>query len=271
MFHLEEKLKMSFTTQESEKAVPFIFVRGGEADGEIIYVDLEDTRGQGKPSVIKKKIEKKITCNDGTFFQIPNERTRCLLIAGPSGSGKSSYVKNYASMYKKLNPESTIYLFSRVEDDPSLEGLEVKRVFLSEDLVTCPLEIEECKPGSMVIFDDCDACSSKKLTDSIYKFQIQLMELGRHMDIQVVITSHLIIGAKSQVQARTILNEHASLTIFPGSGSAAQISFALGKYYGMTKKQINKILNMDSRWVTLIKVYPQFVISAHECTFVSEL
>lgn len=262
---------MSFTTEESEKAIPFILVRGGKADGEIIYVDLEDSRGQGKPSVIKREAIKEIGCEDGNFFQIPNEKTRCLLVAGPSGSGKSTYVKNYASMWKKLRPEAKIYLISRVENDPSLDGLEVQRVFLSEDLVTCPLEVEECQPGSMVIFDDCDAMSSKKLTDAIYKFQIQLLEIGRHMDIQVVITSHLIIGAKSQAQARTILNEHQSLTIFPGSGSAAQISFALGKYYGMTKKQINKILNMDSRWVTLIKVYPQFVISSHECIFVSEL
>lgn len=267
---------MSFTTDDNENSVPFILVKGGKADGEIIYMQYEDEeKGSKKPSVIKKETIKQIECDaPSTFYQIPNDKTRCLLIAGPSGSGKSTYVKNYASMYKKLNPDAKIYLFSRVNDDPSLDGLEVTRVYLSEDLVSCPLEVEEVAGdgnGAMCIFDDCDALSSKKLTDAIYAFQIQLLEVGRHMNVQVLITSHLIIGAKSQAQARTILNEHCSLTVFPGSGSAAQISFALGKYYGMTKKQINKIINMKSRWVTLIKIYPQFVISSHECIFVSEL
>lgn len=262
---------MSFTTEESDESTPYCFVRGGKADGEIIYVKVEKENSTVKRSVIKKEPIRQISVEDGSFYQIPNDKIRCLLIAAPAGSGKSTYVRNYASMYKKLHPEATIYLFSRVENDPSLEGLEVKRVYLSEDLVECPLEIEECKKDSMCIFDDCDCISSKKLTDAIYKFQIQLLEIGRHMNIQVVMTSHLIIGAKSQQQARTILNELQSLTVFPGSGSASQISYALTKYFGMTKKQIKTIMDMDSRWVTIIKQYPQFVISAHECIFVSEL
>jgi hypothetical protein len=261
---------MSFSIEEEKNNLPFVLVKGGKADGEIIYVCNED-QNVGKKSVVKKEPIRFIECEDGQFYQIPNSKVRCLLIAGPAGSGKSSYTRDYASMYKKLYPESTIYLFSRIQDDPSLVGLDYRRVFLSEELVQNPLQIEEVKDNSMIIFDDCDCLPTKKLTDSIYQFQMQLLELGRHMNIQVVITSHLIIGAKSQSQARTILNEMGSLTVFPGSGSASQISYALTKYYGMTKKQITQIMALKSRWVTIVKVYPQFVISAHECVFVSEL
>jgi len=260
---------MSFNNEEI--GTPFILVRGGKSDGEIIYVSKGNEEDKGKKSVIKKDALKSLHCEKGKFFQIPNNEVRVVYITGPSGSGKSTKVKDYASMYNKLYPEATIYLFSRLDHDTSLEGLPVRRIHLSEDLVTNPLEIEEVKENSMVIFDDCDAISNKKLSDSIYQFQIQLLELGRHMNIQVVMTSHLIIGAKSQAQARTILNEMQSLTVFPGSGSASQISYVLGKYFGMTKKQITKLLAMDSRSVTIIKTYPQFVIAEHEAIFVSQL
>ena len=250
--------------------MPFCLVKGGPSDGEIIYLTVPDLY-QSKQSVVKKECVKYIETEAGKFFQIPNEKTRSILIAGPAGSGKSTYVMNYATMWKKLNPESRIVLFSKIVDDPSLEGLEVQRVYLTEDLVKSPLEIEDVKENTMVIFDDCDALSSKNLANSIYQFQMQLLELGRHYNIQVVITSHLIVGTRSQLQARTILNEMNCLTVFPGSGSAAQIKFALTKYFGMTTKQIRAIQDLKSRWVTLVKVYPQFVISEHECIFVSEL
>ena len=260
---------MSFNNEEI--GTPFILVRGGKSDGEIIYVSTGNEEEKGKKSILKKEALKKITSEKGKLYQIPNDKIRVVYITGPSGSGKSTKVKDYASMYKKLHPEAEIFLFSRLNHDISLEGLDVRRVFLSEELVENPLEIEEVKENSMVIFDDCDAISNKKLSDSIYKFQMQLLELGRHMNIQVVMTSHLIIGAKSQAQARTILNEMQSLTVFPGSGSASQISYVAGKYFGMTKKQITKLLTMDSRAVTIIKTYPQFVIAEHEACFVSEL
>ena len=256
---------MSFST---DKGIPICEVVGGKADGEIIFVAEEDNNP--KKTVIKRDPIRIIDCDDGKFSQLPNDKIRCVYIAGPSGSGKSTYVREYAKRYKKLFPKSKCFLLSRVDDDPSLDGFDYKGVVLGADLKENPLQIEEVTPDSMVIFDDIDAISNKKLLDSLIKFQSQILEMGRHMNIQCVITSHLIIG-NARAQARTILNELHSLTVFPGSGSAAQISYALTKYFGLTKKQINKILAMNSRWVTLVKIYPQFVISEHQCIFVSNL
>jgi energy-coupling factor transporter ATP-binding protein EcfA2 len=264
---------MSFWNSEEKKNIPFALVKGGQADGEIVYMRYEDENQ--KRSLVNQEPIKHYIVDDGKFFQIPNEKTRCVLVAGPSGSGKSTWVRNYASMYKTIYPDAKIWLFSRKDYDPSLDGLELTRIILSDDLVANPLEIEEVSRaspgGSMVIFDDCDCVTSNQLSKSIFAFQMQLLELGRQWNIQVVIAQHLIIGVKSQQQARVILNEMGSLVVFPGAGSANQISYALTKYYGLTKKQINLLMNMKTRSLSIIKMYPQFVIAEHELKFISEL
>jgi hypothetical protein len=56
------------------------------------------------------------------------------------------------------------------------------------------------------------------------------------------------------------MNEMTSVTIFPKSGSAQQIRYALTTYYGLSKQQVQNILNIRSRWVTVYKSYPMTVL-----------
>lgn len=249
-----------------EDGVPVCVVKGGSADKEIIFL-----QGTKSDEVIKGKTIRKISVEDGKFEQVPSEEVRVLYIAGPSGSGKSTYVVNYAQKYLNLYPDSKVILFSRVESDPAFDNLEHKRIVLSEDLVENPLQLEEVTPGALVIFDDVDTISNTALLKSIQNFELQCLEMGRHKGVKCVITSHLING-NCRKQTRTILNEQQSLTVFPGSGSFAQIKYVLERYYGLTSKQIKKIQrDIDSRWVTILKAYPQVLLSEHECVFLSEL
>jgi hypothetical protein len=56
------------------------------------------------------------------------------------------------------------------------------------------------------------------------------------------------------------MNEMQSMTVFPKSGSAQQIKYALKTYFGLDKNQIENIINLPSRWVTIFKGFPQTVM-----------
>lgn len=122
----------------------------------------------------------------------------------------------------------------------------------------------------MVIFDDIDTISNTKLLKSLLNFQAQILEMGRHKNVNTCITSHLING-NDRKQCRTIMNEMQSITIFPSCGGAYQIRYVLDKYFGLSYKQCSKIMQMDSRWVTIYKNYPQILISETDCMLLSSL
>lgn len=58
---------------------------------------------------------------------------------------------------------------------------------------------------------------------------------------------------------RSMINESSEITFYPRSGSTYQISNFLKTYIGLTPTQIQRILNLPSRWVTVHKSYPTYV------------
>lgn len=255
---------MSFSIDDG---IALCKVIGGEGDGEIVFLDIE---GKKKSKVVKNIPIRKIDCIDGSFRMIPNDIMRVHLVSGPAGAGKSTLVASYSKSFKKLYPDNKILLFSRVNDDPAFHGIDFKRVTITEDLIKNPLQLEEVTPGSLVIFDDVDTISNEQLLNSVLNFEAQILEMGRHNDVKIFITSHLINGPKKTHTSR-VMNELHSFTFFPQSGSVKQINYNLSQYFGLTTVQIRKIMSMESRWVTLFKSYPQILLTEHLCMFISNL
>lgn len=182
--------------------------------------------------------------------------------AGPSGSGKSTISANKIKNYKKIYPNKDIFIFSRtnIDDDPALCNLGATQIKIDEDIVKNPINVEqELAGGSIVLFDDCNTIQNKKCKEAIDKLMEDIMEVGRKMDITIVITNHLVIPNEKKF-ARTILNELHTMTVFPKSGSAQQIRYALKTYFGFNNKQVDKILQLKSRWVQISKSYPMYVL-----------
>ena len=136
---------------------------------------------------------------------------------------------------------------------------------IDQSLIDDPIDIHsEFRQNDLVLFDDTDTIQDKKIKEAISRLKNDILETGRHSNIYVVITSHLINGI-SRTDTRTILNECTSLTIFPKSGSTYQIIYVLKNYIGLNKNQINYILNLPSRWVTIFKNFPQYCIFEKGC------
>ena len=200
---------------------------------------------------------KSIEIFDGEIEPVPHPTKReCLYVAGPSGAGKSTYVSKYAKNFLKLFPDRELVLFSKVDDDECLDELEPSRIKINEDLINEPLTAEEFE-DCLVIFDDTDTISDKKLRDAITNLKEDILETGRHFNTYCIITSHLINNYK---ETRKVLNECHSITMFPSSGSAHPIRYCLKNNVGLSKKDIDKVFKLPTRWVTAYKHYPQAIM-----------
>lgn len=249
----------------TESGTPICKIDGGDLDSEILFID-EKTSDDPKDKRKIMRANRHVEIEDGKFQVLPNDKIRVMYVPGPSGVGKSTYTSKYAKIYKKLYPDARIILFSRIKNDPAFEGLLYKRIELNDELAANPLQLEECTEDSLVIFDDVDTISNTKLLISVLNFQSQIMELGRHKNVKCIITSHLINGNQRK-QCRTIMNEMHTLTVFPQGGAVHQIRYVLDKYFGLTYKQVTKILKMDSRWVTIHKNHPQIIVTETSACF----
>ena len=185
-------------------------------------------------------------------------KRECLYISAPSGGGKSTYIAHYAVQYKLLFPKSPIYMFSRVDKDPSIYNIiKIKRILINDSLVEDPIEPSELS-NSLVIFDDIDTIPDKKQRKVVTEIRKDLLQTGRHEDVYVASTSHQITNYG---ETRDLLTESRAVTFFPQSGDVHHIEYFLQKYGGIRKKEeIDRILGLPSRWITLYKSYPMYIL-----------
>jgi len=186
-------------------------------------------------------------------------------IAGPSGSGKTHYAVALAKAYLKMF-DVPFFVFSRTDyrKDPAFKGMKPIQIDINESLLTDPIDItQELTGGSLVLFDDCNTIQDDKLLKVVEKLIADILEIGRKENINILYTSHLVIPNNKKA-ARTIMNELQTVTVFPKSGSAQQIRYALKTYFGLDNKQIDRIIQTKSRWVTVSKSYPMYVLSEKE-------
>jgi len=271
---------------------PLAKISGGKYNNEILYIDTKDDKekicgGCNCKSCSKKCIKKRCckNCNmynkdssssegdhGGECFEVSDESYLLPIpsvdersvdyIAGPSGSGKSTYAAKLAMSFKKIYPQKDFFIFSRThsKNDPAFSKLKPIQIIIDDSIVDNPIDItRELTGGCLVLFDDCNTIQNDAQKKSIDKLMADIMEVGRKLNIWIIITNHLVIPNEKKV-ARTILNEMQSLTVFPKSGSVQQIRYCLKQYYGLNNKQIDEIIHVPSRWVTIYKNYPMCVL-----------
>lgn len=196
--------------------------------------------------------------------QIPNKDTerQVLYITGQSGSGKSYYAKQYAMEYNKMFKKRTVYLFSTIQDnDKSLAGIKnLKRVLLNDDFLDYDYDAEDFK-DCLVICDDVDCLVEKNMKNKMKEILLMILQTGRHNGTSVIYCSH---NACMGQDTKIILNECHSITIFVKSTGGRALMYLLQNYLSLDKKQIEHIKKVKSRWITIVKSYPNVVLAQHE-------
>ncbi len=226
----------------------------------------------------EKAIMKIVLSEDGSHEQIelpenlvihsqfPNIDLRDVCyVAGPYGSGKSTYCENYIREFINVMPQKDIYLISRIDNDQAFRGLledgVMTQVELTADIIDDPIDCKEELDNSLIIFDDFELLhkgiqKSVEITikDCILNGRDQS---GEGRDIYAIITGHQICDGH---RTRDIINESSSITFFPRAGGLKGIKRILDVHCGFEKEVISRILNLPSRWVTVYKRYPMWIM-----------
>lgn len=193
------------------------------------------------------------------FIPVPDDtRERDILyICGPSGSGKSTYVVSYLNEYKRKYKKRPIFVLSALKEDETLDKVKgLKRIKLDDKMWSDPLEAEMFEE-SCVVADDVDVIGDKKIREACITLINQILEIGRHFKITLIMTNHLATNGKD---TRRILNEAHSVTVFPHS-SVHSIKYLMEKYVGVDKKDFKIAKASGSRWMTIHKNYPQVIMT----------
>ena len=232
-------------------------VEGGRYDRKIVSVSSEI--GGNKKADNYTKPFSRLHLDEGRFQQVPDPETerQILYITGASGSGKSTYTKNYIKCYKKMYPKRPVYLFSALKEDESLDEVQPQRILIDDSLVEQPLLAEDFK-DSCVIFDDTDCISNKKHRDAVNNILGEILETGRHFNTTCILTFHLATGGKD---TRRILNEAHSVVYFPHSGSNVGLKRLLMDYLGLDKQTIKAMKDSKSRWACIHRGYPTVLMT----------
>ncbi len=210
---------------------------------------------------------RKIDVYDGNVIPLPNEDAReCLFIAAPSGSGKSTYASNYITIWKFMFPKRKFFLFSNVTKDKCLDKLNPIRIHLDENFVEDPLDIKMLRK-SICLFDDVDFIKNKKIKTAVTDLRDSLLGEGRHEDIYVLTTAHVATDGKA---TRLSLAEASSITLFPHTDSY-HVGRVLKTYCGLSEKVVKYISELPSRWITVNKRYPLFIMHENGVFFPSEI
>jgi hypothetical protein len=251
-----------------EKGTPVARIFGGEDGGRMLFIETNTNREEYSDSESDSDSEslgKTYHCDGRMEERLKIDSRATVYICGPSGSGKTEKALQLISPYCKIFPEKKFYLFSRTDHtkDPAYKkyGLNPIQINIDEGLLENPIDITtELKGGCIILFDDCATLQNDKLRYAIDKLVMDILEIGRKLNITTIITSHLITGNDRKV-SKVILNECQKWVLFPKSGSVGQARYALKTHMGLDNKQIDKIMNAKSRSVTINKEYPMYVLT----------
>jgi hypothetical protein len=208
-------------------------------------------------SDIRKKTRNEIRITNGKLIPLPNKNVvEKIYVSAPSGAGKSTWCGKWINEFKKMFKDDEYFVFSTIGRDKVLDKHEPIRIPLSEDLLTDPISPNEIE-NSIVVFDDVDTITNPKIRNNICGLRDWLLEQGRHFNIRMLMTSHLLMNYSA---TRRLLNESTAVVFFCKSGNAYHIKRFLKQYAGLDKNQIKRILNLPSRWVALYKTYPMYIL-----------
>ena len=208
--------------------------------------------------------EIKLTGKEEKFIPAIDKKTEreIYFVAGPSGSGKSFFTKQYIEVFHKTFPKRKVYMFSALEDDKTLDHLKyIKRIKIKDpEFLRADFTIKDFK-DTLIIFDDVDAISTKSIVAQLTAIQDMIMNLGRHENVFFCYTSHLLYNG---IKTKKILSECHKATIFPLTSSKKHVLYLLETYFGFSKEDIERLIKLRGRSKTICKSYPIVAWSENE-------
>ena len=220
---------------------------------------------------VETKGTTKIKLPPGSTFSLnfnPDPEKRSIYyIAGASGSGKSYIAKHLSELYQKLFKGRPVYLVSKLKEDETLDGMEIRPIRLNiEKLTENPMKDLEPLRDCLVIFDDYDTLTGKE-AKAVQQLIDDICIMGRHTVTSILILSHHLSNFK---KTRLCLTEATHFVVYPQSTGAHALNYFLKTYVGMGPKEVQAIKSTGSRWLCIHKNFPIYYVTETEAGLLNE-
>lgn len=200
-----------------------------------------------------------------------------MYISGPARCGKSTLISKLMLQYyqENKNLDKHIYFFSQLDSDKVIDDMaevinEGEEIFLRvnlNSLIEEPDDEEEALTiddfrGSLCIFDDIDKITNKKILKAVDDLKDNILATGRDHnyqgeDIDLIVSNHRSLGYRRTME---LLEQANYIVLFPNGVSVHNIQTVAQKYCGLSKAQVEKINQSNSRYIIIHKEVPLFVI-----------
>ena len=194
-----------------------------------------------------------------------DQKREIFLVSGPSGSGKSHWVRNYVRNYLRLYPDNAVYLISSLKKDSTLDEVgAIQRIDLDK-LVASPPKDAYTWSNSLLIIDDVEGLDKLKAA-AVQHVQDIVASEGRHSKTTMIRAAHLATNYK---ETRLLLQEAHGYVLFPQAGAHSQYMYLLTKYGGMDKKLAQSLLQIPTRWIYIHHTLPKYILTPDSLSLLS--
>ena len=173
------------------------------------------------------------------YIDIENNQRAAIYVAAPSGSGKSTLASGLIKSIRELRKDKTrkvVVFTSNPIPDPAFEPIENLVVFPFDNPgfeVITPDMIQD----NIIIFDDWENISDKKLFKQVIYFIKMILEQTRKVGVDVIVISHQI---KQGLITKPIIYECTDYYLSFASNKNACIKF-LESYLDLPKKTLKEL------------------------------
>lgn len=197
-----------------------------------------------------------------------------MVVLAPSGSGKTTWVKNFILDYRKKYPKKDVFLFSENSEDKSIDDANPIRIKITEAEVAhsiksrVPLFENKNLARSLVIFDDTYSAHSKLLVDFWDSLAADLAQNARKLEVDLIFVLH----NSNYSRTRFIFSESTHLVLFLRSGAKAMYDRILESYLGFKDPKVKKKLyKLPSRYVIFSNLSPTYILTETQCFMQDQL
>ena len=117
------------------------------------------------------------------------------------------------------------------------------------------------------MFDDIDVLSNKKILKKTNDILNSILQTGRHFNVSCIYTSHASTAGHG---TKIILCEAHVIIFFPSVAGGKMLKYLLDQYLGLSKAQIEKMKNIKSRWVAVVRKFPRAIVTQNEVSLLKE-